>query len=340
MTAGTKRLRVLGWGALLVLALLVPFMFGEFRVGQLTQVLAFAIAVLGLNLLVGYSGQISLGHGAFFAVGAYTAAILIQDHGWPHLLAVPVAGAAAGLAGFLFGVPALRVRGLYLALLTLGLAVATPPIIKRLDGLTGGSQGINVKPPEPPSSLGLASDQWVYLLALAIAIPLFVMVANLLRTRVGRALITLRDNEIAAKSMGVNIAQYKTGAFAMSAAFAGVGGAVYVFTVGFVSPESFTLVLSISFLAAVVVGGLATVFGAVLGALFIVLVPDYAADVDDAFAGVIYGAVLILMMYLERGGLVGLARRVWRRVERRRPPLDRTEQVEERSETRRQHAAL
>jgi branched-chain amino acid transport system permease protein len=246
----------------------------------------------------------------------------------------------AGVAGFLFGVPALRVRGLYLALLTLGLAVATAPVIKRLDGLTGGSQGINVKQPEAPASLGLENDQWIYLLALAIAIPLFVAVANLLRTRVGRALITIRDNEIAAKSMGVNIATYKTGAFAMSSAFAGVGGTVYVFTVGFVSPESFTLVLSISFLAAVVVGGLATVFGAVLGALFIVLVPDYAADVNTALAGVIYGAVLILMMYLERGGIVGLARRVWRRVERRRPPLDRTEQVDERSEARRQHAAL
>jgi branched-chain amino acid transport system permease protein len=307
MTAA--RWRLAGWAALAVVACVVPFYFGSFRVGQFSLALAYAVCVLGLNLLVGYSGQISLGQGAFFALGAYTAAILIQDHGWPHLLALVAAGLVSGVAGFLFGLPALRVRGLYLALLTLGLAVALPPVIKRLDGLTNGAQGINVLAPEDPG-LGLASDQYIYFLLLVIAVPMFVLVANLMRTRVGRALITIRDNELAAKSMGVNVAAYKTGAFAFSAMLAGVGGAMYVFTVGFVSPESFTLALSISFLAAVVVGGLATIVGAVFGALFIVLVPDYASDVNDALAGVIYGSVLILMMYLERGGIVGLARRI------------------------------
>ena len=317
MTRG--RLRIAGWVVLALVALLVPFMFGSFRVGQFTLVLAYAVCILGLNVLVGYSGQISLGQGAFFAIGAYTAAILIQKHGWPHLAAVPVAALVAGFAGFLFGVPALRVRGLYLALLTLGLAVAVPPVIKRLEGLTGGAQGLNVVAPAPPGFLdSLAEDQFVYLLILAITVPAFVLVANLLRTRVGRALITIRDNEIVAKSMGVNVAAYKTAAFALSAGYAGLGGALYVFTVGFVSPESFTLAFSVAFLAAVVVGGLATVAGAVLGALFIVLVPEYASDVDDALAGVIYGAVLIAMMYLERGGLVGLGRRIWRWGERRR----------------------
>lgn len=305
------------WGLLLVLAAVVPFVFGPFRVGQFTLVLAYAVAILGLNVLVGFSGQISLGHGAFFALGAYTAAILIQKQGWPHLLAVPAAALMAGVAGLLFGIPALRVRGLYLALLTLGLAVATPPIIKRLDTLTDGAQGINVVAPAPPAFLNsLEPDQFVYLLTLVIAVPMFVLIANLLRTRVGRALVTIRDSEVVAKSMGVNVAAYKTGAFALSAAFAGVGGALYVFTVGFVSPESFTLAFSIAFLAAVVVGGLATVVGAVFGALFIVLVPEYASDVDDALAGVIYGAVLIAMMYLERGGIVALGRRLVRVVRR------------------------
>jgi branched-chain amino acid transport system substrate-binding protein len=303
--------RALPWILLGVFAVLVPFLFGSFRVGQFTLVLAYAVTVLGLNVLVGYSGQISLGHGAFFAIGAYTAAILIGKHGWPHLATIPAAGALAGLAGFLVGLPALRVRGLYLALLTLGLAVATPPVIKRAEGLTGGSQGINIGGPKPPSFLdSLASDQFIYLLTLAVAVVLFVLVANLLRTRVGRALITIRDNEIVAKSMGVNIAAYKTGAFALSAAYAGIGGALYMFTVNFASPESFTLTQSISFLAAVVVGGLATVIGPLFGALFIVLVPEYAADVDDALAGVIYGAVLIVVMYVERGGIVGAGRRI------------------------------
>ena len=308
----SPRLRLLALAALAVVAVCVPFMFGSFRVGQFTQVLAYAVAILGLNLLVGYSGQISLGHGAFFALGAYVAAILIADHGFPHLLTVPIAGAFAWVAGLLVGLPALRVRGLYLALLTLGLAVATPPVIKRLDGLTGGAQGMNVALPEPPSGVGLAQDQWIYFMTLAVAVVLFALVAAMLRGRVGRALITIRDDEIVARSMGVNLALYKTRAFAISAAYAGMGGALYVLTVGFVSPESFTVTLSIGFLAAVVVGGLATVSGAVLGALFIVLVPEYAADVDEALAGVIYGTVLIVFMYVERGGLVGIVRRLGR----------------------------
>jgi branched-chain amino acid transport system permease protein len=301
-----------------LLALAVPFLFGPFRVGQFTLVLAYAVAILGLNVLVGYSGQISLGHGAFFALGAYTAAILIQDAGFPHLLALPAAGLLGFAAGLAFGLPALRVRGIYLALLTLGLAVATPPLIKRFDSLTGGSQGINVSQPSAPGGLGLAPDQFVYLLTLVIAVPLFLLVANLLRGRIGRALTAIRDREIVAKSLGVDLARYKAYAFAVSAGYAALGGCLYVYSVGYVSPESFPLVLSISFLAAVVVGGLATVSGAVLGALFIVLVPEYAADVDEALSGVIYGAVIILVMYLEPGGAMGGIRRFKGWIERRR----------------------
>jgi branched-chain amino acid transport system permease protein len=322
-----QRLRTGAIAAVAVFAVAVPFLFGPYRVGQLTLVLAYAVAVLGLNVLVGYSGQISLGHGAFFALGAYTAAALIEKASFPHLATLPAAFLVAGVAGFLVGLPALRIRGLYLALLTLGLAVATAPLIKRLDGVTGGSNGLNVVQPEPPGFLsGLALDQYIYLLTLAIAIPLFVLIALMLRSRVGRALVTIRDNEIVAKSMGINLVTMKTGAFAVSAAYAGVAGALYVFSVGFVGPESFTLVLSFAFLAAIVVGGLATVAGAVLGALFIVLVPEYAADVDDALAGVIYGATLILVMYLERRGAVGLARRVWARIPRAGEPRPEREQ--------------
>jgi branched-chain amino acid transport system permease protein len=310
-----KRVTILGACAL---AVAVPFVFGPYRVGQLTLVLAYAVAILGLNVLVGYSGQISLGHGAFFALGAYTTAILIEKASVPHLLALPIAGLLGFAAGFLFGLPALRVRGIYLALLTLGLAVATPPLIKRFEGLTEGSQGINVPQPEGPAFLGLDPDQFIYLLTLVITAALFVLVANLLRGRVGRALAAIRDREIVAKSLGVDLARFKTMAFAVSAAYAAIGGGLYVFAVGYVSPESFPLVLSISFLAAVVVGGLGTVAGAVLGALFIVLVPEYATDVNEALSGVIYGAVIILVMYLEPGGAMGLVRRVRGWIERRR----------------------
>ena len=240
---------------LAVVLVAVPFFFTSYRVGQFTLVGAYAVAVLGLNLLVGYSGQISLGHGASFALGAYVSAILITDAGFPPYATVPVAAVVCFGAGFLLGLPALRLRGLYLAILTLGLAVATPQLIKRFDGLTGGTQGINVEQPTAPAWTGLADDQFLYLVTLAFSVVMFVLAARLVRGRVGRALIAIRDNETAARAQGVNPARYKTLAFATGSLYAGVGGALYVFSIGFVAPESFTLVVSFSFLAAVVVGG-------------------------------------------------------------------------------------
>ena len=308
------------WGGVLVLAVLLPFFFSSYRVSQFTLVLAYAVAALGLNLLVGYSGQISLGHGAFFALGAYTTAILVAENGWPHLATVPVAAAICFAAGFGFGIPALRLHGLYLALVTLGLAVAMPQLIKRFDGLTGGTQGLSAPPPAVPGFLDfLAADQWIYLLNLAIAVVMFVLAAGIVRGRVGRALVAVRDNQIAARTFGVDLARYKTRAFALSAAYAGVGGAMFATSIGFVAPESFGLALSFSFLAAIVVGGLATVSGAIFGALFIEFVPVYAADVNEALAAVIYGGVLVVFMYVLPTGVVGLLRRLGARV---RPPKD------------------
>jgi branched-chain amino acid transport system permease protein len=323
-----RNIRLAGWAAIAVLAILVPFFFGEFRVGQFTQALALAIAVLGLNLLVGYSGQISLGHGAFFALGAYVSAILIEDAGLHYLLTLPIAGAVCALAGFLFGVPALRLHGLYLALVTLALAIATPQVIKKAEGVTGGTQGLSVDRPTAPAWSGLADDQWIYFVTLAVAAIMFVLAAGMVRGRVGRALITLRENEIAAKTMGVNLARYKTGTFAVSALYAGVGGALFTLPIGFLAPESFPLALSFAFLAAIVVGGLATIAGALFGAVFIEFVPVYAADVNEALAGVIYGGVLILFMYLLPGGVMGIGRRL--RARRKRPERREEPQEQER----------
>ena len=299
------------WAAVLVAAVLLPFWFSSYRVSQFTLVLAYAVAVLGLNLLLGYSGQISLGHGASFALGAYVTAILVAKSGWPHLATIPVSAAICFAAGFAIGIPALRLHGLYLALVTLGLAVATPQVIKRFDGLTGGTQGLSAPPPAVPSWLSfLADDQYLYLLNLAIAVVMFVLAAGIVRGRVGRALVAVRDNQIAARTFGVDLAAYKTRAFAISSAYAGVGGSMFAITIGFVAPESFGLALSFSFLAAVVVGGLATVSGAIFGALFIEFVPVYAADVNEALAAVIYGGVLIAFMYVLPTGVVGLLRRL------------------------------
>jgi branched-chain amino acid transport system permease protein len=317
MSPRTRALLVAG---LAVLALVVPFMFGPYRVGQFTLVLVYAVAVLGLNLLVGYSGQISLGHGAFFALGAYTAALLIEKASVPYLLAVPAAGVLCFAAGFLFGVPALRLHGLYLALVTLGLAIALPQLIKRFDGLTEGTQGLTVEQPTAPGWLPLEDDQFLYLLCLVIAAVMFLLAWNMMRGQLGRAVKAVRDGEIPASTLGVNLAATKTRVFAVSAGYAGVAGALYVFAIGFVAPEAFTLTVSFAFLAAIVVGGLATISGALFGALFIEFVPVYASDVNVALTGVIYGGVLIAFMWVLPEGAAGLPRRLRELAARRRTP--------------------
>ena len=307
-----RRLKLVLLIALAAAAVLIPFFFGPYRVGQFTLVLAYAVAVLGLNLLTGYNGQISLGHGAFFALGAYTAALLIEKASVPYLLSVPAAGLVCFVAGFLFGIPALRLRGLYLALVTLGLAIAMPQLIKRFDGLTDGTQGLTVTQPESPSWLPLEDDQFLYFLVLVFTVVMFVFAWNLTRGQVGRAMKSVRDAEIPASTLGVSLAATKTKTFAVSAGYAGVAGALYVFAIGFVAPEAFTLTVSFAFLAAIVVGGLATISGAILGALFIEFVPVWAADVNEALTGVIYGGVLIIFMWFLPEGAAGLPRRVRR----------------------------
>jgi branched-chain amino acid transport system permease protein len=317
-----RRLRILLVCGVAAVALVIPFLFGPYRVGQFTLVLVYAVAVLGLNLLVGYSGQISLGHGAFFALGAYTAALLIEKASVPHLLTVPAAGIVCFAAGFLFGVPALRLHGLYLALVTLGLAIALPQLIKRFEGLTEGTQGLTVVQPAPPDWLPLADDQFLYLLSLAIAAVMFLVAWSMMRGQLGRAVKAVRDREIAASTLGVNLAATKTRVFAVSAGYAGVAGAMYVFAIGFVAPEAFTLTVSFAFLAAIVVGGLATISGALFGALFIEFVPVYASDVDVALTGVIYGGVLIAFMWLLPEGAAGLPRRLRRLGARPQAPAE------------------
>jgi branched-chain amino acid transport system permease protein len=318
-----RRLRAFALVAGVAVAVLIPFFVSPFRDSQFTLVLAYAVAVLGLNLLVGYNGQISLGHGAFFALGAYTAALLIAKASFPYIATVPLAGLVAAAAGFLFGVPALRLRGLYLALVTLALAVATPQLIKRFDGLTEGTSGLTVNQPTSPG-LGLANDQYIYFLTLAIAAVMFLLAWNLVRGQTGRSIMAIRDNEISAKAMGINIARVKTRVFAVSAGYAGVAGALYVFTVGFVAPESFTVTLSLGLLAAMVVGGLGSVTGAVFGALFIEFVPVWAGDVNEALTGFVYGAVLIAFMFVLPGGMASLGKRI-KRLAARKPQPKTTE---------------
>ncbi len=300
---------------LLLAACALPFVASNFRIFQFTMVLAYAIVLLGLNMLTGYNGQISLGHGAFYAIGAYTAAILMDRFGVPYWLTLPVAAAVCLVAGFLFGLPALRLEKLYLALATFALGVALPQLLKSkgLEHWTGGVQGIVITKPDAPFSLPLNPDQWLYFFALAVTVIMFVIAVNLLRGRVGRAMVAIRDHPIAAQAMGINIAMYKSLTFGVSAMYTGIGGALGAIAVQFVAPDSFNVFLSIAFLVGIVVGGLASIEGAIFGALFIQFVPNLADQVSKAAPWAIYGIVLIVCMYAMPGGVSGIIRALSRR---------------------------
>lgn len=295
--------RVLTLG-LLAVAISIPVFAKGFFLFQATQVMIIAIAIMGLNLLVGISGQLSLGHGAFFAIGAYTAAILMGQYGMHYALALAAAGVIAFLFGFLFGLPALRLEGHYLAMATFSLAVAMPQVIKLsvLEAWTGGSQGIAVNKPQAPFGASLSEDQWLYYITLIATCLLYLVARNLINSRTGLALLAIKENPVAAKAMGVNVSLYKTLAFGMSAAFNGVAGALSAMAVQYIAPESFTFYLSAAILVGLVVGGVGWLPGAFLGAAFVLLVPNVAETVSKGLSGAIYGVFLIALIFFLPSG--------------------------------------
>jgi branched-chain amino acid transport system permease protein len=309
-------------GVILVVALCVaPFLVKNFRVFQFNLVLIYAIAILGLNILTGFNGQFSLGHGAFYAIGAYAAAILMDRFGVPYWATLPVAGVVCFVFGLLIGFPALRLAGHYLALATFALALAIPQLLKYrlIEGWTGGVQGIVLSKPEVPfefSLLGqpLSPDRWLFFFTLAVTIVMFLLARNLLAGRVGRALIAIRDHPIAAAAMGINLPYFKSITFGVSAAYTGVAGALGAVAVAFVAPDSFTVFLSITFLVGLVVGGLASIPAAFFGALFIQFVPNIADELSKAAPWAIYGVFLIVFMYLMPTGVMGLLKKIWARL--------------------------
>ena len=322
MKAGLDRRVLVGVVVVLALACALPFAIGNYRVFQMTLVLAYAVALLGLNMLTGYNGQISLGHGAFYAIGAYTAAILMDKLGAPYWATIPVAGAVSFVVGFLFGLPALRLEGLYLALATFALGIAMPQILKHeaLAPWTGGSQGVVIVKPDAPEWSGLSQDQWLYFFTLAWVVVLFVFGWNLLRGRIGRAMVAIRDQPIAARAMGVNTSLIKSLTFGVSALYTGIAGALGAIAIQFVAPDSFGFFLSISLLVGVVIGGLASISGAFFGAMFIQFIPNIADQVSKAAPWAIYGVVLIAFMYAMPTGVAGFVRMVRARLARRPTP--------------------
>jgi len=310
--------KLIGLALCLAAAVIAPFLASNYHIFQMTQVLVYAIALLGLNMLTGFNGQISLGHGAFYAIGAYTTAILLDQSILPYWATIPVSGVVCLVAGFLFGLPALRLEGLYLALATFALAVSTPQILKykHFEHWTGGVQGIIINKPDPPFGLPINADQWLYFFCLIWTVPLFVVGWNLLRGRSGRAMVAIRDHPLAASSMGIDTALYKSLTFGVSALYTGIAGALGALVAQFVSPDSFSIFLSISFVVGIVIGGIASIAGAFFGAVFIEFVPNIADQISKAAPWAIYGVFLIGFMYVMPMGVVGLLRRIGARLRR------------------------
>lgn len=299
----------------LVGAFALPFGLDSYTVSQITQYLIFVIAVLGLNILAGYSGQLSLGHGAFIGIGAYITALLISLFGVAYWQAIPAAAIGCAAVGYVIGFPALRLHGHYLALATFGLALALPQVLKHrgLEVWTRGAQGIILSRPEAPfkfTFLGqpLDADRWLYFLVAVTGSLVFLFCWGVLRGRVGRAFVALRDHPVAAVAMGVDATRYKTIAFALSSAVAGIAGALLAISTAFVAPDNFTVMLSISLLVGAVIGGISTVLGACFGGLFVQVIPEIAHELSTSAPSVVYGAVLLSIVYLMPDGLVGFLR--------------------------------
>ena len=308
VAAVPKKAMALGpLASLIILALLIvtPLFVKNFIIFQMTMWLIYAIAVLALNILTGASGQFSLGQSAFYALGAYTSAILMEHVGVNYALTLPVAGLVCFIAGFLFGLPALRLSGIYLALATFALAVAMPQLLKLgvFEHWTGGVQGLVVTKPDAPeilATLGLkvSQDMWLYYFTLFVSIMIYIFSVNLLKSRSGRAMMAIRDNEIAASAMGVNVALYKTLAFGVSAGITGVAGGLGAIAVQFVAPDGYTILLAISLFLGMVVGGVGWLPGSLVGSAFIIFVPNIAESISKGLSGAVFGVLLFLVIFL------------------------------------------
>ncbi|MDB5821086.1 MAG: inner-rane translocator [Rhizobacter sp.] len=305
--------QVFWYGLLLAVLVIAPWLVGSYWTTQITFVLIYAIAGLGLMVLSGYTGLLSIGHAAFLGVGAYTQGVLV-GMGWPFPLALAMAAGVSAAAGVVVGLPALRVKGIYLAVATLAFGFIVEEVLARWESVTGGNGGFTVK---APSLFGLqaSSVESFYWVTLAVCVLVTLGVLNLLRSSTGRAFIAIRDSEISAQSMGIHLARYKTVSFALSAAIVGIAGALYAHKLRFISPEQFGISQSIDLLLLVVVGGLGSVQGAFFGAIFLITMPqaialgkDYLPAAIGQAAGlqaVVFGAVLMAFVLFEPTGIHG-----------------------------------
>ncbi len=301
------------YGALLLALLLAPWMVQEYWLAQLTFVLIYSIAGLGLMLLAGFTGLFSLGHAAFLGVGAYTQAVL-TNMSLPFPLALACAAALSAAVGLVVGLPALRVKGIYLGIATLSFGFIVEEVLARWESVTGGNAGIHIKKPDM-FGWTISTGEEFYFLCLGVAVLATLGILNLLRSPTGRAFVAIRDSEISAQSMGIHLAYYKTLSFSLSAALAGIAGALYAHQLQFISPDQFNILQSIDLLLMIVVGGVGSVHGAFLGAIFLITMPQAIAMVKDylpptigqapGLQGLVYGVVLVAFVLFEPMGLYG-----------------------------------
>jgi branched-chain amino acid transport system permease protein len=363
-SAGHRVYAVVGWLLVVVPLMYIPFatdlgvVLGSvdkaFRIGQINQVIAYAVAILGLNLVIGYGGLISLGQSAFVGLGAYTTVILVADHHWSYLATVPVSIAVCGVAGLIVGIPATRISGLYLAVVTLVVAFVFPPLVLRYDWLTGGPNGKGPQRTEaklvPPSWVPFADERriagplWVYCILIVMAAVLFVLARNFVRSGPGRALVAVRDNETSASASGVNVARYKAVVFGISAVYGGLAGSMLMMNRPFASEVQFGYRVAIFLVVGMVVGGSRSIAGAVAGAFVYFFVPYFVAEwtydqdgmppglrqvtaplfawlrpAGSAAVGIFFGLALLLLMFLLPGGFIDGMRRLRARVIRIEP---------------------
>jgi branched-chain amino acid transport system permease protein len=301
------------YGLLMALLVAAPWLFAEYWLAQLTFVLIYSIVGLGLMLLAGFTGLFSIGHAAFLGVGAYTQAVFV-NMGVPFPIALLLAGTLSAAVGVIVGLPALRVKGIYLGIATLSFGFIVVEVLARWESVTGGNSGIHVK---HPNLFGVSVDSAAgfYFLCLVITVLATLGILNLLRSPTGRAFVAIRDSEISAQSMGIHLARYKTLSFSISAALAGIGGALYAHKLTFISPDQFDILQSIDLLLMVVIGGLGSVHGAFLGAIFLISMPQLISLTKDylpaavgqapGLQGLVYGTVLIAFVLFEPLGLYG-----------------------------------
>lgn len=316
--------QLLAWFPVIFLCLVLPYYVSDYRLLQLTQILIYSTIVLGLNILIGFSGQISLGHAAFVSIGSFTSAYVLANpilgFNIPLLGSIVIGCAAAGITGFLCGIPAVRVKGPHLALITLGLSLSIPKILKSsyLEPYTGGTDGVFITQPKPPETWTFINEgQWrYYIILMAFACATVAAYYILWKSRYGRALITLAQSEEKALALGINVAKYKLLAFTLSAMFAGLGGVMMTIILGYASPDSFTFLDSIDYLVAVAVGGLTSVFGSLLGGVFLAYQTDFNATLaqflprGEELRWAVYGVVVIFFMVFIPRGISGEIRRI------------------------------